>query len=142
MPKQIYHEVNVADLGDTLSEINESLFKMYIQIATFAGHKIMGLISGPELAKLLVNLPGDSQKELKDHPFYKMGHHGVIPIFVDASLGENDVIVVCKGGIEKIRVSYERQATDAARQGGHQADAPVPEQEVDGNVPSSSVGEE
>jgi hypothetical protein len=101
--KKNYHEVNLKDLGESLAEINESLYKMYIQIAMFAGHKILGLICGPETAKILVNLPGD-QKQLQELEFYKMGYNGITPIYVDMSLGAGDILVVCKTAIEKIRV--------------------------------------
>lgn len=101
--KKIYHEISVADLGNTLAEINDGLYKLYIQIATFAGHKILGLICGKESAKILVNLPG-SQLNLQELEFYKMGYHGITPIYVDASLGDCDILVVCKKAIEKIRL--------------------------------------
>jgi len=115
MPKQIFHEVELKDLGESIPEINESLYKMYIQIATFAGHKILGLICGSETAKILVNLPG-SQLQLQELEFYKMGYHGTTPLYVDSSIGDCDILVVCKTAIEKIRVKGLNEPYCSVRQ--------------------------
>lgn len=104
--KKILHEVRLSELNPenrTLSEHNEELFKLFLQIALLNGHKIQGLVCGQETAKMLQNLPG-SGKELKEDSFYKMGYHGIIPMYVDTSLGDADILVICKKGIEKIRV--------------------------------------
>ncbi len=105
--RNIYHERTLAELepfNDSVGEINEALFRFYMGVALVNGHKMLALIAGKNVAEIIANLSG-SQKELKDEPFYKMGYHGIIPIFVDASLGVNDILIVCKKGIEKLRIT-------------------------------------
>lgn len=108
MAKKIFHEFTLTELPNlrdqTVPEFNDALYRLYLEIAKFNGHKIVSLIAGQGAAELLVNLPGD-QKSLKNEEFYKMGFHGVLPIYVDTNLGRGDILVVCKYGTEKIRVS-------------------------------------
>jgi hypothetical protein len=106
---KIYHEITFDELeaeegqGPGLAHLNEALFKRFLGIAQFQGTKIHHIICGKEAAQMLACLP-DGKMQLKEEPFYLMGYHGIVPYYVDTSLGRLDILVVCKKGIEKISI--------------------------------------
>lgn len=104
--KQIFHERKLSELGQEISEINESLYGLFLQIRMFSGQKMICLIAGSGISKILFNLPG-LVGELKEEPFYLLGNHNTLRIYCDSSLGVGDIIIVCKSGTEKIKINLD-----------------------------------